>query len=93
MSKATFESASVFLSWLQNRRKDYEVYRTKRRIVAVPLVSTRPVIYGVYERTGNNQPVDDVMGSVRAIVGDENVYNLPVYTFDETRAEPGGSDE
>lgn len=72
-----------FNEWLQDRNPDkYEIYRTPSRTIAVPTVSTRPVLYGVCEAR-----IPDDLCSIFVEKGFGPVYNVTRFSFSDDEAE------
>lgn len=84
VTRTEFAASETFLRWLENRRRPYEIYYTRERVIAVPLVSTRPVVYGIYRFDGDTNSVID---SIKEHIDESDIYALSDFTFDETQAE------
>lgn len=84
VTRTEFPASQTFFRWLENRKRPYEIYYTRRRVIAVPTVSTRPVIYGIYEFQSDR---DSVLNDLEKHVRENDIYPLSDFNFDETQAE------
>ena len=83
MSRIHFETSESFSTWLQDRDPGkYELYRLPGRTIAVPTVSTRPVLYGVYD----NRISDDEVHELKE-QGYGPFYDVSAYRFKTEEAE------
>lgn len=81
MSRIRFTDDQQFIDWLQNRNKNkYEFYSSPERLVAVPTVSTRPVLYGILNKVDEGN--GDVKSAIRSL-GYGPIYEVTEYNFDE----------
>lgn len=72
-----------FTTWIQDRNPDkYELYRLPNRTVAMPTVSTRPVLYGICEAR-----IPDELVSILEDKGYGPVYETTYLTFSTNQAE------
>lgn len=84
MTRTEFPASQTFFRWLENRKRPYEIYYTRRRVIAVPTVSTRPVIYGIYDFQNDRE---SVLNDLEKHVHEDDIYALKDFNFDETQAE------
>lgn len=84
MTRTEFAASESFLRWLRRRSRPYEIYHTPQHMYAVPMVSTRPVVYGIYRFQGDKE---SLLEQVRDVIDPDDIYPLTEFEFDETRGQ------
>lgn len=88
MSRLEFEDRADFIEWLEARHPSkYELYRTPKRVIAVPTVSTRPVLYGALNVESYDSDTIDSMVIEMVERGYGPAFRVKSYSFDDSRAE------